>query len=139
MLLPVVLAGGYGSRLWPVSRELYPKQFHALTGERTMLQETVLRLEGIPCASPLVLCNEEHRFIAAEQLRLVGMEDATILLEPASRNTAPAIALAALFATRAGDDPLLLVLPADHLITDVRNASALRWMTLWRLPRRASW
>jgi mannose-1-phosphate guanylyltransferase len=116
MLLPVILAGGSGTRLWPLSRELFPKQFHALAGKLTMLQETVSKLDGLDCASPLVICNEEHRFIAAEQLRQIGDDGATILLEPAGRNTAPAIALAALYASRSGDDPLLLVLAADHLI-----------------------
>jgi mannose-1-phosphate guanylyltransferase len=116
MLLPIILAGGSGTRLWPLSRELYPKQFHALAGSRTMLQETVTRLQGLDCESPLVICNEEHRFIAAEQLRQIGEEGATILLEPVGRNTAPAIALAALYASRSGEDPVLLVLAADHLI-----------------------
>lgn len=116
MLLPIILAGGSGTRLWPLSRELYPKQFHALAGSHTMLQETVKRLEGLDCESPLVICNEEHRFIAAEQLRQIREDGATILLEPVGRNTAPAIALAALHASRSGEDPLLLVLAADHLI-----------------------
>jgi mannose-1-phosphate guanylyltransferase len=102
-----------------LSRELYPKQFHALTGNSTMLQETVKRLEGLDHAGPLLICNEEHRFIAAEQLRQIGEDRATILLEPVGRNTAPAIALAALHASRSGDDPLLLVLSADHLIRQV--------------------
>jgi mannose-1-phosphate guanylyltransferase len=116
MLLPIILAGGSGTRLWPLSRELYPKQFHALAGSHTMLQETVMRLQGLDCESPLVICNEEHRFIAAEQLRQIGEDGATILLEPVGRNTAPAIALAALYASRSGGDPVLLVLAADHLI-----------------------
>jgi mannose-1-phosphate guanylyltransferase len=116
MLLPIVLAGGSGTRLWPLSRELYPKQFHVLAGSRTMLQETVMRLQGLDCESPLVICNEKHRFIAAEQLRQIGEDGATILLEPVGRNTAPAIALAALYASRSGEDPLLLVLAADLLI-----------------------
>jgi len=119
MLLPIIMAGGSGTRLWPLSRHLYPKQFHALAGERTMLQETVLRLSGLDAASPLVICNEEHRFLAAEQMRETGLDHARILLEPVSRNTAPAIALAAFFATKDNDDPLLLVLAADHLIRDV--------------------
>jgi mannose-1-phosphate guanylyltransferase len=121
MLLPIILAGGSGSRLWPLSRELYPKQFHALTGDLTMLEETVVRLEGLDCADPVLICNEEHRFIAAEQLRLVGKAEATLLLEPVGRNTAPAIALAALYAIRSGDDPLLLVLAADHRIENVER------------------
>ncbi|TWG94762.1 mannose-1-phosphate guanylyltransferase [Mesorhizobium sp. J18] len=121
MFRPVIMAGGSGTRLWPLSRQLYPKQFCALVGERTMLQETVLRLEGLDCLPPLVVCNEEHRFLAAEQLRLVGQEESTILLEPFGRNTAPAVALAALQATEAGQDPLLLVLAADHLIENVES------------------
>jgi len=119
MLLPIIMAGGSGTRLWPLSRHLYPKQFHALVGEHTMLQETVLRLNGLGVASPLVICNEEHRFLAAEQMREIGLDHPRILLEPVSRNTAPAIALAAFFATRDQEDPLLLVLAADHLIRDV--------------------
>ncbi|WP_311029264.1 mannose-1-phosphate guanylyltransferase/mannose-6-phosphate isomerase [Mesorhizobium koreense] len=99
-----------------MSRELYPKQFHVLAGSHTMLQETVMRLRGLDCESPLVICNEEHRFIAAEQLRQIGEDGATILLEPVGRNTAPAIALASLYASRSGEDPLLLVLAADLLI-----------------------
>jgi mannose-1-phosphate guanylyltransferase len=121
MFLPVIMAGGSGTRLWPLSRRLYPKQFCSLLGENTMLQETILRLEGLDCAPPLVICNEEHRFLAAEQLRLIGQEDATILLEPFGRNTAPAVALAALHATAAGHDPLLLVLAADHLIDGIAD------------------
>lgn len=124
MFLPVIMAGGSGTRLWPVSRENYPKQFCALVGETTMLQRTVQRLDGLDCASPLVVCNEEHRFLAAEQLRLAGVEDAPILLEPVARNTAPAIALAALMAMQGGEDPLLLAMPADHLIADVATFQA---------------
>src|SRR5690606_5348697 len=118
MLLPVIMAGGSGTRLWPLSRQLYPKQFCVLTGEHTMLQDTVLRLGGLDCAPPLVVCNEEHRFLAAEQLRLIGGGEETIILEPVARNTAPAIALAAIEAMRGGGDPVLLVLAADHLIAD---------------------
>jgi mannose-1-phosphate guanylyltransferase/mannose-6-phosphate isomerase len=124
MIVPVILSGGAGTRLWPLSRELYPKQLLPLLGEKTMLQETLLRLEGVAdLAPPLVVCNEEHRFMVAEQMRLIGHADVTILLEPVGRNTAPAVAVAALQATAAGDDPLLLVLPADHAI---RDAAALR-------------
>ncbi|MDF2155709.1 mannose-1-phosphate guanylyltransferase/mannose-6-phosphate isomerase [Vibrio sp. CAU 1672] len=118
MLLPVIMAGGSGSRLWPLSRTLYPKQFLALTSNATMLQETVNRLDGIEHQSPLFICNEDHRFIVAEQLRKADISSSGIVLEPVGRNTAPAIALAALKAIEHGDDPLLLVLAADHVIQD---------------------
>ena len=117
-LLPVIMAGGSGTRLWPLSRTLYPKQFLSLTGEHTMLQDTVARLQGLEHQSPVVICNEEHRFIVAEQLRQRRFDHSGIILEPVGRNTAPAIALAALHATAQGDDPLLLVLAADHVIQD---------------------
>lgn len=121
MLTPVILSGGAGTRLWPLSRELYPKQLLALTGERTMLQQTALRLSGLAAASPVVVCNEAHRFLVAEQLRQLKMDTRAVVLEPFGRNTAPAIALAALAAAKmaAGEDPELLVLPADHVIRDV--------------------
>ncbi|KPQ27985.1 MAG: mannose-1-phosphate guanylyltransferase/mannose-6-phosphate isomerase [Marinobacter excellens HL-55] len=124
MIHPVIMAGGTGSRLWPLSRQLNPKQFLKLTDEHlSMLQLTVARLEGMESADPLLICNEEHRFLAAEQMRQAGYKDARIILEPCGRNTAPAIALAALqLAKTAGandDDPLMLVLAADHLIQDV--------------------
>ncbi|GLZ26250.1 mannose-1-phosphate guanyltransferase [Stutzerimonas stutzeri] len=120
MLLPVIMAGGSGSRLWPLSRQLNPKQFLSLTdAQLSMLQSTIRRLEGLDAGLPLLICNEQHRFLAAEQLRQLGMEQTRILLEPVGRNTAPAIALAALQATQEGDDPILLVLAADHLIQDV--------------------
>jgi mannose-1-phosphate guanylyltransferase len=112
------MAGGTGSRLWPLSRQLSPKQFLQLDGDKTMLQATLERLAGLSCEPPVLICNEEHRFMAAEQLRQIGVEGATILLEPQGRNTAPAIALAAIQATCDGEDPVLLVLPADHLIQD---------------------
>ena len=119
-IIPVILSGGAGTRLWPLSRELYPKQFLPLAGEHSLLQQTVLRLTGLPdLAPPLVVCNEEHRFLVAEQLRAANVQGAEILLEPAGRNTAPAVALAALHVqARHGDDALLLVLPSDHVITD---------------------
>lgn len=117
-LHPVIMAGGSGTRLWPLSRELYPKQFLALQGEATMLQATLDRLNGLTIVRPLVICNECHRFVVAEQLRQCDVLDGNILLEPVGRNTAPAIALAALAASAAGDDPLLLILPADHIIQD---------------------
>jgi len=120
-LVPVILSGGAGTRLWPLSRELLPKQLLALTGERTMLQETAARLAGFPGATaPIVVCNEAHRFLVAEQLREMGQVPAAILLEPEGRNTAPAIALAAHAAlSTAGEDALLLVLPADHTLGDL--------------------
>lgn len=116
MLLPVIMAGGSGSRLWPLSRSLYPKQFISLASDKTMLQDTLLRLEGLAHQDPLLICNQEHRFIVAEQLRQQGLQHGGIILEPVGRNTAPAIALAALQAIKAGQDPLLLVLAADHVI-----------------------
>ena len=122
MILPVIMAGGTGSRLWPLSRELYPKQFLAVTGDQSMLQQTLARLSGIEHQAPLLICNEEHRFIAAEQLRLGGFKHSGIILEPVGRNTAPAIALAALQALKNVSDeeePILLVLAADHLIENV--------------------
>jgi mannose-1-phosphate guanylyltransferase/mannose-6-phosphate isomerase len=121
MILPVIMAGGKGSRLWPLSRELYPKQFLTVSGELSMLQQTVARLTGMEHSAPLLICNEEHRFIAAEQLRLGGFSHSGIILEPVGRNTAPAIALAALQALKNAEqdkDPILLVLAADHLIED---------------------
>lgn len=119
MILPVIMAGGTGSRLWPMSRELYPKQFLRLHGEQSMLQETVSRLEGLNVGAPLVICNEQHRFLVAEQLRQIDQLANNIILEPVGRNTAPAIALAALSAVAKGEDPLLLVLAADHVIENV--------------------
>jgi mannose-1-phosphate guanylyltransferase/mannose-6-phosphate isomerase len=120
-LVPVILSGGSGTRLWPLSRELLPKQLLALTGERTMLQETAARLAGFAGATgPIVVCNEAHRFLVAEQLRQMDLAPAAILLEPTGRNTAPAIALAAHAAlASAGEDALLLVLPADHALRDL--------------------
>lgn len=115
---PVILSGGSGTRLWPLSREAYPKQFLPLAGELTMLQATWQRVAPIASRGPLVIANEEHRFVAAEQLQQVGAEPAAIILEPVGRNTAPAIAVAALEATRDGADALLLVLPSDHVITN---------------------
>jgi mannose-1-phosphate guanylyltransferase/mannose-6-phosphate isomerase len=119
MIVPVVLSGGAGTRLWPLSRELYPKQLLPLVGERTMLQETVLRLTGLAdLGAPIVVCNEAHRFMVAEQLRQVEQVPEAVILEPVGRNTAPAVALAALQAMGHGEDPLLLVLAADHVIRD---------------------
>jgi mannose-1-phosphate guanylyltransferase/mannose-6-phosphate isomerase len=118
MILPVILSGGSGSRLWPVSREHYPKQFLNLHHpDLTLLQEAALRLHGMPdVAAPMVVCNEEHRFLVAEQLQSVGVEPLRILLEPVGRNTAPALALAALAAEELSPDSQLLIMPADHVI-----------------------
>jgi len=118
-MTPIILAGGTGSRLWPKSRAALPKQFLSLTSEQTMLQETLARLEGCNSDAPIIVCNDAHRFLVAEQLRQKGVDHGGILLEPVGRNTAPAIALAALHATRDGGDPNLLVLAADHLIKDI--------------------
>jgi mannose-1-phosphate guanylyltransferase/mannose-6-phosphate isomerase len=121
LLIPVILSGGAGTRLWPLSREMYPKQLLALTGKLTMLQDTVTRLAGIAGAQPpIVVCNEAHRFTVAEQIRTLGVQSSAILLEPAGRNTAPAVALAALKALTLDPDATLIVAPADHVIRDAR-------------------
>jgi mannose-1-phosphate guanylyltransferase / mannose-6-phosphate isomerase len=120
IIQPVILSGGSGTRLWPLSREKYPKQLLPLFGEDSLLQGTVRRVdgvEGVKLTAPMVVCNEEYRFVIAEQLRLMG-KDGVIVLEPAGRNTAPALTLAALEAARTGDDPILLVMPADHVVID---------------------
>jgi len=120
-LIPVILSGGAGTRLWPLSREMYPKQLLALTSKQTMLQETALRLAGVADAlAPIVVCNEAHRFTVAEQIRAIDIGAAAILLEPAGRNTAPAVALAALAALQIESDAVLIVAPADHVIRDTR-------------------
>ncbi len=119
-LIPVILSGGSGTRLWPLSREKHPKQLLPLIGEDSLLQATVRRMEGlvdVRLGMPMVVCNEEYRFVIAEQLRLMNIAG-TILLEPTGRNTAPALTLAALAAMREGGDPILLVMPADHVILD---------------------
>jgi len=121
VLFPVILCGGSGSRLWPLSREAYPKQFLDLTQSgQSMLQMTLLRLQGLSgIAAPLAICNQEHRFLVAEQLHSINSAPAGILLEPVARNTAPAVALAAFSALESDPNALLLVLPADHCIGDV--------------------
>ncbi|MDQ2972623.1 MAG: sugar phosphate nucleotidyltransferase, partial [Pseudomonadota bacterium] len=122
MLIPVILSGGSGTRLWPLSRKNLPKQFLALTGDATLFQQTVTRTRALgDVAVPVVVCSEEHRFLVAEQLQELKVTGASILLEPSSRNTAPAIALAAWRASEKDPDALLLVLPADHLIGDQAN------------------
>lgn len=148
MLTPVILSGGVGSRLWPLSRESYPKQLLALVDHQTLLQNTVKRLEGLANQSaPLMVCNENHRFLVAEQLRNIGVSAAHIILEPIGRNTAPAVAVAALTALSRDSDALLLVLPADHLIanaalfreavtTGVPLASANNLVTFGIVPNR---
>ena len=118
MIVPVILSGGSGTRLWPLSRKLHPKQFINLVNETTLFQDTILRLPK-DVAEPLIICNEEHRFLAAEQLREIGKKTKGIILEPEGRNTAPAIALAALQFINKGEDPILLVLSADHLIKNI--------------------
>ena len=120
LIQPIVLSGGSGTRLWPLSREKYPKQLLPLIGEDSLFQATVRRLDGITGvqqASPMVVCNEEYCFVIAERLRLMG-KNGEIVLEPVGRNTAPALTLAALAASRNGGDPILLVMPADHVILD---------------------
>ena len=118
MIVPIILSGGSGTRLWPLSRKLHPKQFINLVNDTTLFQDTILRLPT-NVADPLVICNEEHRFLAAEQLRQIDRESNGIILEPIGKNTAPAIALAALKFINNGKDPLLLVLSADHLIQNI--------------------
>ncbi|EMH2074209.1 MULTISPECIES: mannose-1-phosphate guanyltransferase [Citrobacter] len=133
MIIPIILAGGAGSRLWPLSRVLYPKQFLRLKGDLTMMQATISRLNGMDCESPIVICNEQHRFIVAEQLREMGQLTENIILEPAGRNTAPAIALAAMAAKQryTDVDPLILVLAADHII---KNEELFRKTVLSAVP-----
>jgi len=119
-VIPVILSGGSGTRLWPLSRKEYPKQYLPLAGDNTMLQETILRLSGLDnLADPIIVCNADHRFLVAEQCQQIGVKNPTILLEPVGRNTAPAIAAAALQSLKDSDSSMLLVLSADHVIQDV--------------------
>jgi mannose-1-phosphate guanylyltransferase/mannose-6-phosphate isomerase len=132
MMIPVVLSGGSGTRLWPLSRELYPKQLLPLLGKGTMLQETLARVAGVAdVAPPIVVCNESHRFLVAEQLLQAGLQPQALVLEPVGRNTAPAVTIAAMAAVadqpvgqKPDADPILLILPADHVIRDVRAFQA---------------
>ena len=117
-IIPVILSGGSGSRLWPLSRAKRPKQFLGVTEELSLFQLTLQRLNGLPgIQAPIIVSNQEHRFLVAEQCREAGVAPDAILLEPFGRNTAPAIAVAAFHALKAGHDPVLLVLPSDHIFT----------------------
>ena len=120
---PVILSGGSGTRLWPLSRQLYPKQLLPLVGEKTLLQDTISRLENFPNISDTVtvICNDAHRFLVAEQLREINVKADALLLEPVGRNTAPALTLAAIANRTSGDDDILLVMPADHVIQDTKT------------------
>ncbi len=120
MIIPVILAGGSGTRLWPLSRQLYPKQMLKLTNDYTMFQNTLLRIQDVQgMAAPIVICNEKHRLIVAEQLKAIGISPSAIFLEPVGRNTAPAVAIAALKAISIDPEALIMILPADHLINDL--------------------
>ncbi len=124
MIIPVILAGGSGTRLWPLSRQLYPKQLIDIYNENSMLQNTVLRLATVEDSGPpIVVCNEEQRFMTAEQMRKINVDPEAIILEPVGRNTAPAITVAALKAMENESDPILLILPADHVIEDIDKFS----------------
>ncbi len=119
MIIPVILSGGSGTRLWPLSRSMRPKQLLSMVSDYTMIQDTVTRLTGITdLADPIIVCNEEHRFTIAEQMREINIHTSAIVLEPFGKNTAPAVAISALHSQKTGDDPILLVLPADHVIGD---------------------
>ena len=118
-IIPVLLSGGTGSRLWPLSRETYPKQLLSLLGEKTLLQQTALRVgDPLLFADPVVIANAEHRFVIGEQLRAVGISNSTIVLEPFGRNTAPAVAIAALLASQEDPDAMILAMLVDHWVSD---------------------
>ncbi|AVI83451.1 mannose-1-phosphate guanylyltransferase/mannose-6-phosphate isomerase [Pseudomonas syringae pv. tomato] len=134
-MIPVILSGGSGSRLWPLSRKQFPKQFLALTGEHTLFQQTLQRLGFEGMQEPIVVCNKDHRFIVNEQLAALNLETQAILMEPFGRNTAPAVALTAMKLVNEGNDGLMLVLPADHVIEDqkaLQRALALATVTAER-------
>src|SRR3974390_8285 len=115
---PVIMSGGAGSRLWPLSRQLYPKQLLPLAGERTMIQETLRRVRDPRFAAPMIVCNQEHRFLIAEQLREDGVARAQIVLESTGRNTAPVAAVASLLLAAEDPSALVLLMPADHVVVD---------------------
>jgi len=119
--VPVVLAGGSGTRLWPLSRTEYPKQFLSLGQELSLLQSTVSRFSGPEAKEPVIVCSEQHRFLTVEQLQAINVSNATIILEPAARNTAPAIALAAWQLVKSDPEAVMVVLPADHVIEDAES------------------
>ncbi len=121
---PVILSGGSGTRLWPLSREAHPKQFLPVIGEHSLLQATALRLQGLNASAPIIVANETHRFLVAEQLQALGIKASALLLEPIGRNTAPAIAAAAYQALASDTDAVLLVMPSDHDIRDVEGFQA---------------
>ena len=118
-IVPVILSGGSGTRLWPVSRESFPKQFWPLISERTMIQDTAARAIGPGFAAPVVVCNQEHRFLVAEQMRALGIEGTRVVLEPVGRNSAPAILAAALLVAETDPDAVLWMMAADHAIADL--------------------
>ena len=125
MLVPVLLSGGVGSRLWPLSRELNPKQFLPLAGDLSLLEQTLVRVQSLrDSAAPIIVCNEEHRFLVAEQVRNINLQAQAIMLEPVGRNTAPAVAVAALQALKTDPDAVLLVMPADHVVQDIEAFTA---------------
>lgn len=119
-IISIILSGGKGARLWPLSRSLYPKQFLPLVSDKTLFQETLERLQILGLQNPIVVCNNDHRFIVAENLQELDIKAQSILLEPLGRNTAPAIAAAAMVAMKNNDDPVLMVMPADHIIEDMQ-------------------
>ena len=119
-MIPIILSGGSGSRLWPLSRVTYPKQFLPLVGEKSLFQETCTRLPSVGIKDLIIVCNNDHRFLAAHQLIDIGIDAQAIILEPFGRNTAPAIAMAALHIEQSGNDEIMLVLPADHVIKDLK-------------------
>ena len=119
MITPIILCGGSGTRLWPLSRNSYPKQFVPLVGGKTLFQGSVLRMKGSGYAAPVVITNSDFRFIVTEQLQEVGIEPGVVLIEPEGRNTAPAVLVAALYAARKDPEAVLLVAPSDHVVPDV--------------------